>query len=303
MDERYQGLPIHKVCYHHSSSKSTTKTMTTVENDLDEAMMHCSLDATNAVLVDVFGLTPFHVLATSSWSSVATRTRTTTTTTTTATIERQSMIEILKRLLEEYKVEILMVKDDFGNTMMDYLIRNTSSGTFAAIQMVLFKTIVETISSLGVEKWIVEISRRVKYQTRMELDTNDNNIDNDLDDRERKQACLNETLSYFGYCMRIEMTLILELAKWTSRMHNSSRSRSITSSMEETVPVAKNTDRMMCLLQCGSDLVLDNVTKYLWSDDEESSKMDIALSVFPLCSSEDLVIDKHNNDSNDDMEL
>mmetsp|Transcript_15365 Transcript_15365/g.37808 ORF Transcript_15365/g.37808 Transcript_15365/m.37808 type:complete len:177 (+) Transcript_15365:1582-2112(+) len=176
---------------------------------------------------------------------------------------------MLDRLLDAYQVDVLTLRDKFGNTMLDYLLRTTSCKALSLIQMVLQRTIVNTISGLGVAKWISEVSRRL------------NPIEAD-DDRETKQTCVNETFDSFGYCMMIEMTSTVELAMWKRRMR-------VLHDMQD--PAVK-IDRVSCRLQCGSDVVLDNVVKYLWSDE---SKADIGLSVFPLYS--------HSSFSNEEDEL
>lgn len=158
-------------------------------------------------------------------------------------------------------MDFLTHKDQFENTMLDYLLRNASSGSLSLIQMVLHWTIVDTISGIGVERWISEVSRCVNL---METD--------DDDDTETKQTCVKETLDYFGYCIRIEMTSTVELAMWKRR---------IRCALEDEGPFV-NIDRANCLLECGSDVILDNLVKYLWSDEE--SNVDTGLSAFPLCS-------------------
>mmetsp|Transcript_15367 Transcript_15367/g.37813 ORF Transcript_15367/g.37813 Transcript_15367/m.37813 type:complete len:680 (+) Transcript_15367:64-2103(+) len=230
LTERYKGLPVHEVCYHSSTS---------TVSDLDEVIRASDTDG----LVDAFGLTSFHVLATSA----------------------NLKVQMLDRLLNAYRLDVLTHRDKFGNTMLDYLLRTTSLNALSLIQMVLQRTIVNTISGLGVAKWISEVSRHVNP---METD----------DDRETRRTCVNETFGYFGYCMMIEMTSTVELAMWKRRIRV----------LQDEDPAVK-IDRVSCRLQCGSDVVLDNVVKYLWNDE---SKVDIGLSVFPLWS--------HSSFSNDE---
>ena len=118
--DRLEHYPLHRICYYAS--------VTTIYD------LILAFDAYDSnVLRDKFGMTPFHIVATSS----------------------HPREEILRSLLDRYPLEALEYKDNNGKTMLDYMMIHSSSKAVPLIQMVLKRAIVERLSELGLgEKWV-----------------------------------------------------------------------------------------------------------------------------------------------------
>jgi len=97
-------------------------------------------------------------------------------------------------------------------------------------------------------------------------------IQGDNDTAERRDR-FDEFLQYVGYCIRVETTSLMELATWRMKLE---------AMHEELLPEGDINCRRMARVQCSLEVLVENVTEYLWGDE---SKQLTALSLFPLIHS------------------
>ncbi|CAJ1902969.1 unnamed protein product [Cylindrotheca closterium] len=229
--DRWSGFPIHDLCYHSSR--------TTVE-ELAAAIDSC--ESLEDSLEDAMGMTPFHIVATSS----------------------KPRVEIFQCLLDRYSLAALEYTDKFSHTMMDYLLKNRSSKVVLLIHLILETAIADQVSGWS-PVWKDRFGLSGQEIRSM--------IRSDDDITERRKQVL-QLLEHAGQCIRKEMISLLELSLWKMKMD----SANMLGSVDDF-----STRRERCRLQCGADIVVDNVFEYLFDRGKES-KCSTALSVCPLCS-------------------
>jgi len=227
--DRWTRFPIHKLCYH--TSRTTVK-------ELAETIDSC--ETLEASLEDTFGMTPFHIVSTSS----------------------KPRVDIVQCLLDRYPLMALEHTDKYGKTMMDYLLVNGSSKAIPLMHATLQRAIVDRVfgwSPVWNERF--DLSRDIRLMIR-----------SDIDIKERREEVL-ELLEHAGQCIRKETTSLMELALWKMKMDD------VTKIMVDSANDISY--RESCRLQCGTDIVVDNVIEYLFASESTCST---ALSVYPLCS-------------------
>ncbi|CAJ1952318.1 unnamed protein product [Cylindrotheca closterium] len=242
--DRFADLPVHDVCYNSS--------LATVD-DLARALDSCSSSSNileDRYLKDAFGLTPFHVVATLP----------------------NDRVDMMDCLLDRYPSEFLLIQDENGMTMMDYLLKQTSNQAVPLTQLFLQKGLVDRIWTLE-GKWRLEVSLRIQAMQR-----DDDNDHGTMTTRQR----IRDILEYVGHCMRIEMTSLVELSLWKARMDIAGNEGS----------AKDHGHRDSCRYQRGAEVLLDNVVGYLWGANE--SEVCTALSIYPVCSSSVLNMTEHN---------
>mmetsp|Transcript_32930 Transcript_32930/g.79670 ORF Transcript_32930/g.79670 Transcript_32930/m.79670 type:complete len:566 (+) Transcript_32930:118-1815(+) len=171
--ERFEYFSVHKTCYYSS--------VTTVYD------LILALDSYDSkILKDKFGLTAFHIVATSA----------------------HPRVEILRCLLDKYPIEILEYSDkNGGRTMLDYLMMNSSSKVVPLIQLVLQRAIADKLSCWGLgEKWVSNLLGCLEL------------MQSDYDIETRRKYVRDSFFGDVGYSMRLESTSLLEQALWKMRM-------------------------------------------------------------------------------------
>lgn len=227
LSDRFTHLPVHEICYHSSRAE---------DDDLVQAFDALELSCDGADL-DVFGMTPLHVVATSVGTSTT----------------------ILQALLDKYPSATILHKDNHGRTMMDYLLMHTSNRAVGLIQIVLQRFVSNRIAG-----WNLGSERNVELSSLVDaMQTNTTCL---LSRRE----IVEEIFEHAGFCTMVEVTSLIEMAMWRMRMNN----------LQKELPNCK-VDRSNCRYQCGADVVMLNVMKFLWKD-----RSDAAMSNFPLYSME-----------------
>lgn len=117
--ERFDGLPMHKLCYlqgYHNTS-------TTIEN-----IRRVSADKGS---VDFLGMTPFHILALSA----------------------KPNFHLFVTLIGRYPRDYLFMKDAWGYTALHYLCRNSAPGSTSLLKYTIQLTILERSERLGLKRW------------------------------------------------------------------------------------------------------------------------------------------------------
>ncbi|KAL3939109.1 MAG: hypothetical protein SGBAC_006112 [Bacillariaceae sp.] len=127
LNDRYASLPIHQACYHAS---------TTTVDELKAAMQ----SSPGNVQKDAFGLTPFHVLASSC----------------------KLRLDLLGVLLDAYGTDPLSDRDNLGDTMVDYLLINQSSASVSYIKAILHRAVIGGMANWGVSGWRLDVSRELE---------------------------------------------------------------------------------------------------------------------------------------------
>mmetsp|Transcript_9074 Transcript_9074/g.21567 ORF Transcript_9074/g.21567 Transcript_9074/m.21567 type:complete len:672 (+) Transcript_9074:62-2077(+) len=216
--ERFQDLPVHNICYHASH--------TTLE-DLSEALDSAT---DNDRLVDDYGMTPCHVVSTSS----------------------KLRLDMFTLLLDRYPTtsKILWVRDCHGKTMMDYLmIHRSSNKAIPLIKTALQRALSCWTTAWALEEWRFDLIHRVESMSW-------------ADDITLRREQLDEILERLGHYREMEATSIIELALWKMAMNNNNSA----AAAGQLSPM----DRASYRLRCGADVVLSNVMECLWNGTRET---------------------------------
>lgn len=131
VQDRFQNLPIHKQCYHASTTDAA---------DFDRQIQSFGEEEKKNNHKDAYGMTPFHIVATSA----------------------KLRTDLLQILLDGYNLETMGERDSNGETIMDYLLFHGSSKAIPLIQLVLQKVIVEQMITFGLSNWQSDVSSMVE---------------------------------------------------------------------------------------------------------------------------------------------
>lgn len=179
---RFDDFPVHRPCYDHS-------TIT------DEQLQQCIEEQeTDLLLVDEFGMTPFHVL----FSTIG------------------PCAELLQVLLNTFPYFVLGWKDVNGKRPMDYLVKNWTDGatTTLLFQMSLQKWMIDPINRWGAASWEEKIKSKVSS---LLLEGRD---------EERRANLWTEVCSSFEHYEMVESSSVVELALWKAKLRSGRRSDS-----------------------------------------------------------------------------
>ncbi|CAJ1945289.1 unnamed protein product [Cylindrotheca closterium] len=224
LQDRYANLPIHEACY--QASRMT----------VDDLKTQLAVSSSNekTCLVDAFGLTPFHIIATSS----------------------KLRTDLMSVLLDHYPLEIVSQKDRNEKTMMDYLLAHTSSNAnpmIQMVQMVLKYTLNFIMSRWGLKQWRTKIALQMEQRS---IEWNHKSV----------VQILKSLTTFF----QAEVTSILELALWKIKIISNSTLQDDPSSRRQEEE-KEEVDRESCRMICKADVVISNVVGFLWQDKDESS--------------------------------
>mmetsp|Transcript_2468 Transcript_2468/g.5758 ORF Transcript_2468/g.5758 Transcript_2468/m.5758 type:complete len:500 (-) Transcript_2468:131-1630(-) len=203
---RFDNRPIHEACYYASRTSVNDIIALPTPNNQDD-------------LVDAFGSTPFHIVATSA----------------------SQRVDLLAALLDKYPLEAVSRKDRKGKTMMDYLLINRSPKAIPLIQMVLQRTLVDSMSSWGLSKWKLSLTLMV-----MESGAWQGHAGN----RRQSLKRIHDSLELFR---RMEKTSLLELAIWKMAIGPTCK----------TSGKSRGMDREGYRVICGADVIIPQVVGFL----------------------------------------
>ncbi|CAJ1941139.1 unnamed protein product [Cylindrotheca closterium] len=175
LQERFEYFPVHRACY-YASVGTVYDLILALDSHGDDPKL----------LKDQFGLTAFHIVATSA----------------------HPRFEMMRCLLDNYPTEILEYSDKTGRTMLDYLMMHSSSAkVIPLIQLVLQRTIVDKLSSWGVgHTWVSSLLGCLE------------SIQSDYDIETRCKYVHDSFFGDVGHCIRLESTSLFEEALWKMRM-------------------------------------------------------------------------------------
>ncbi|KAL3938749.1 MAG: hypothetical protein SGBAC_006399 [Bacillariaceae sp.] len=229
IQDRFANLPVHSLCYYTNSF-------------IPAVIAGLPSNFENGHFVDAYGMTPFHILATSANPNV----------------------NGLQFLLDRYPVEVWEHRDNHGSTMMNYLFDHTSSKSVPSLKMMLERTIVEKLKDWGPagkhhwELW--GLLERIQ-------------VSDDIGTRRKR---IRAFFRYVGQWYRHEMTSLLDLALWKVAIKAHPSPPPPINEYDHD-----HEHRADCRIQSrGADVVMENVIPYLWGNDEPRAFA--ALWLFPV---------------------
>ncbi|CAJ1940064.1 unnamed protein product [Cylindrotheca closterium] len=129
---RFDGFPVHKLCYDHSSVTATELGHCIIEDQGEESP-----------LVDQFGMTPFHVLFSTHEP-------------------RQDLLQALLDNYYPYHTGILDCKDANGKRPLDYLLSNWTGISMSLFRISLQKWMVDSMVRWGATSWRNDMQTKVQ---------------------------------------------------------------------------------------------------------------------------------------------
>jgi len=224
LESRFAENPLHRLSYHASST--TLEEMTNAANNMVLKMQNsATTDSRNRYLVDIFGMTPFHVLL-----SAAKR--------------RPDLLQVL--LDSKLPPNALGWRDVAGKLAVEYLTSNFTKEAKHMMQMCLQKWMVDWISNWGCDKWQTDMMDRVDSILQ-------------ADNRGRRDTLLKESSDVLMQYAKVEATSQLELWLWKMEMKSSSSSAPVGGGIA-TKRVA--VDRSACRTRCGAVFIIPRVLEY-----------------------------------------
>ncbi|CAJ1943361.1 unnamed protein product [Cylindrotheca closterium] len=175
--DRFDTLPVHQCCYHASETSL---------DELVEVINDSSSSSNDDNLVDAYGMTPLHIVATSA----------------------RLRGDMLRILLDRYSSEVVFRPDGFRRTMMDYLMMQRSVKAIALIQTTLKCVLPRAMHGCSLDTWRNHLLDYVD-STPWEGDNNNNN---------ERWLCYQAIMKNFAQFMKMETTSILELALWKMKI-------------------------------------------------------------------------------------
>jgi len=126
IQHRFDGLPLHKVCYFHSYHP--------VEDTSEKIRNFLKLNPNAVNLVDTFGMTPLHILS----------------------LAQKPVVELVQELPTFTKMA-LSSKDLFGSSPLDYLCKNPFREGMHATRWMIRKILEGRLPFLGLDQWKQEL--------------------------------------------------------------------------------------------------------------------------------------------------
>ncbi|CAJ1950136.1 unnamed protein product [Cylindrotheca closterium] len=245
--DRYYKLPLHNMCYH--AAASTTK-LQEFEAFVD------GYDADKYNAVDRWGMTAYHILATSP------------------NLQNDTTVEFfLQTLMDRYPLNVILQKDRNDKTMLDYLLLYKSAKSIPVFQMVVRRLLKIGMGDWGRLDWRNDISSLVESYGRNEVlavehrlhanatttaeesDLSSASSTMDWDEMlQQRRASFDEMKRRLAIFGRKEVTSLMELSLWKMKIKSS-----------------EMMSRVDCRWSCGSDFVIAQVLGYLWHlrDDDD----------------------------------
>jgi len=221
LNSRFDHLPYHKVCYqqaHHGEKMSAR--FTSLANSNDE----------NDKTKDIFGLTPFHILALSARPNA----------------------DALQKLLEVTSPNGILRLDQSRATPLRYAIENFAPRALVFTKSLLHAMIDKRIDGLGLDVWKSYISQ--------EIDSFDGK---DVPERTQRVHKLFALLRLYE---RKEVLSLLELALWKNRMGTSKsleRAPKRIKVSDDVELISSQNGRQRSYLNSGAETVIINILPYL----------------------------------------
>jgi hypothetical protein len=228
LQHRFDDLPVHRLCYYQSYYPLTEA----MEN------MRRSMDADPAAgnKMDAFGMTPFHILALSQTPNHS----------------------LFQALMKVYKVDIILTRDKFGSTPIDYLCMNQTQASALLIGSLLPTIFAERVRWLGLLRWKSNIVNAMDEALAVEWAS-----------RKREIRLLYFKLATYE---RLESVSLLELALWKVKFDSFKAAYDTDHERGEECRSKRprldrshlyGVDRQSCRIKSGADVVISNVLPFL----------------------------------------
>ena len=234
LKHRFDGLPIHKLCYFQAYHPIETTTeellvlLTGSEGNIPREQMITMVKQQGhedvSVECDAFGMTPLHILVNSSRPSIS----------------------LSRLLLQRYRWPLLMSKDNWGKFALHYSMHNVAPNSDRVFQSLL-----------------KHHSQRVKYG----LDRWRNSVENAIQALPEGCMDVSERRMYYKQVQSLaklynkkEKLSLLELAIWKSEMAQQHNESSPTNNF-----MADSEFRRNCRIICEADTIISNVLPFLSS--------------------------------------
>ncbi|CAJ1950766.1 unnamed protein product [Cylindrotheca closterium] len=210
---RFERFPMHKLCYDHSS---TTAQMLRLAYSMED----------HGALVDQFGMTPMHVLFST-------------------TINPSQ--DLLQALLETFPSHILNLEDANDKRPWDYLMANWNETNKSLLQMILSTWVLDPLNRWDTPaSWMGAMQSRIQTILLAEADT------------EQRITFCTETYEIFKQLETMEATSILEMALWKGKLKSG-----WSSNDDDNATKRQALDREGCRVACGSNFVIPKVVQFL----------------------------------------
>jgi hypothetical protein len=228
LQHRFDDLPVHRLCYYQSYYP------------LNEAMenLRQSMDADPGAgtKVDAFGMTPFHILA----------------------LSQTPNLFLFQPLMKVYKVDIILTRDKFGSTPIEYLCMNHTHEATTAIQSLL-TIVAERVLCLGLVRWKSYMFVSIDEALATEFSS--------------RRSAIRMLCFKLAMYERLESVSLLELALWQVKIdsckaaYDTDNHRDEASSRPKSPRLDKahldGVDRQSCRINSGADVVISNVLPFL----------------------------------------
>ncbi|CAJ1947671.1 unnamed protein product [Cylindrotheca closterium] len=236
LSNRFDGLPAHKFVYQQAHNISTFDS-----DDVSDLKDNRTIYPTDTK--DVFGLTPFHILALSSRPNV----------------------ETFQFLLKQasFLIDQLWHFDVKGKTALRYAIGSYAPGAMVFVNAVLHAMIDGRVVCLSFEPWRLKIAQKLNRLTEEDVP-------------EEREDKIHGLFALIHLYERKETLSLLDQAVWKHRMRQSNKELAAGEREENAIrpkmdldvsPIndirVRVIDRQACYLHSGAETILDNTLPYL----------------------------------------
>lgn len=227
LKHRFDNLPVHELCYYHTYDPQT---------ELIQKLMHAlERDSSVCTKVDIFGMTPFHILALSA----------------------EPNCELFEKLLHSSPVGILDEQDSHGRTTWDCFGVNDTPHSSSLIKHVIGLNITKRLKQLGMDRW--------RYQVQNEIDKAFNILDDDKGSTSARRRQLNTMVLLLKRFECLDNISLIDTFLWQMKIVEV---LSYESSALLDPEVKRN-----CRVNCGSEIVIPHVMAFVGGFAEEAMSL------------------------------
>eukprot|EP00980_Cylindrotheca_fusiformis_P023900 scaffold11153_cov85-Cylindrotheca_fusiformis.AAC.2 len=223
---RFDNCPLNELCYfqsYYSSEDAMMKLHSLMENDPS---------GTTTTKVDEFGMTPLHILSLSQTPNLS------------------MLLTVMMMMNGGHSLDhIILGKDAFGNTPMDYLCWNKKPKTTQVIQSLLQATVGKRINWLGLDRWKSNVMQVLDKA----LAIVDSCSSSSSSSRKSWRKVIGMAYFQLANYERLEVLSLMELFLWNSKI--------VEEDHHHHHDGASN--RQSCRINSGATIVIPNVLCFL----------------------------------------
>ena len=228
---RFDGLPIHKLCYfqaHYPTATALKKLQEAAESNVGD-------DGNLAEIGDVFGMTPFHIAALST----------------------KPNLHLLQALTRLYSANFCLRKDVGGNRPIDYLIENDMPESDTVAKQFLQFVLGDRTKWLGLKRWKDTVmNEAADFPEGWES----------VESRKKQHELIYSTLVKYE---NLEALSLLEMFLWSMEMDKAQGTSPTKSAKRQKIDFASADTTIMISwrqihrVNCGANIVIPNVLPFL----------------------------------------